>query len=234
MALAGLSIVSLTEVFYMKDYLGGIYYRMNSVFKFYNIAWILMGVSSLIIMAVVLGRVRIPRIPGGQAKVAAAIATAVAVIILIVAAPAVLAITGGGTPTLDGLQYLESSHPGDAAALPFVRGLPPGTVIAEGAKGDYSYPSRISSFTGVQTIIGWPGHEFMWRGPGGRTADRIEEVRKVYEDPAMAPGILRRYNVTYIYVGDTERDLYSSLSLPTEDLVPVYDAQGVTIYRFTG
>ena len=231
MALVGISIITFTEVFYLKDYLGGIYYRMNTVFKFYNIAWILMGVSALIIVAGVLGRLRIPRIPESQGWAAVVIAF----VILIIAAPAVLAIAGGGgVLTLDGLQYLESSHPGDAAALSYVRGLPPGTVIAEGAKGDYAYPSRISSFTGVQTIIGWPGHEFMWRGSGGRTSDRVEEVRAVYEDPAMAPGILRRYNVTYVYVGDTERDLYSRLRLPMEDLVPVYEAQGVAIYRFTG
>jgi uncharacterized membrane protein len=136
--------------------------------------------------------------------------------------------------TLDGLEYLGSSHPGDAAALPFVRGLPQGTVIAEGAKGDYAYPSRISSFTGVQTIVGWPGHEFMWRGAGGGTSARIDEVRAVYEDPVKAPGILRQYNATYVYVGDTERELYSLLNLPSDDLVPVYQARGVTIYRFTG
>lgn len=231
MALAGISIITFTEVFYLKDYLGGIYYRMNSVFKFYNIAWILMGVASLIIVAGVLGRVKIPKIPEGQGRVALVIA----LVVLVIAAPAVLAAAGGaGAFTLDGLQYLETSHPGDAAALPFVRGLPPDTVIAEGAKGDYAYPSRISSFTGVQTIIGWPGHEFMWRGAGGRTSDRIAEVQAVYEDPVRAPGILRRYHATYVYVGDTERELYSRINLPMEDLVPVYEAQGVTIYRFGG
>jgi YYY domain-containing protein len=231
MALVGISIITFAEIFYLKDYLGGIYYRMNTVFKFYNIAWILMGASSLIIVAEVLRRVRIPRVPAGQGRAAVAIT----LVILLVAAPGVLAVaSGSGVLTLDGLQYLENTHPGDSAALPFVRGLPPGTVIAEGAKGDYSYPSRISSFTGVQTIIGWPGHEFMWRGAGGRTSDRIEDVRAAYEDPERSPGILRQYNATYVYVGDTERDLYSRLNLPAGDLVPVYDAQGVTIYRFTG
>jgi YYY domain-containing protein len=231
MAFIGIAIITFAEFFYLKDYLGGIYYRMNTVFKFYNIAWILMGVSSLAILAGVLQRVRIPRIPSGRAMTALVVAAAV----LIAAIPAVLA-SGIGTmePTLDGLQYLGSTHPGDAAALPFVRGLPPGTVIAEGAKGDYAYPSRISSFSGVQTIIGWPGHEFMWRGAGGGTSARIEEVRQVYEDPEKAPGILRQYHVAYVYVGDTERELYGRLRLPAEDLVPVYEAQGVTIYRFTG
>jgi YYY domain-containing protein len=231
MALAGITIITFTELFYLKDYLGGIYYRMNTVFKFYNIAWILMGVSSLVIVAGLLGSQRTARAPPGQARAALVIAAA----ILVVAVPAVLA-TGIGTggPTLDGLQYVEGSHPGDAAALPFVRALPQGTVIAEGAKGDYDYPSRISSFTGVQTIIGWPGHEFMWRGAGANTSARIDDVQAVYEDPGRATEILRRYHVTYVYVGDTERELYSRLNLPLHDLIAVYQAKGVIIYRFNG
>jgi uncharacterized membrane protein len=190
-----------------------------------------MGVSSLVMVGRVLGRLEIPKVPSGQVKAAAIVAIGV----FIVAVPAFLAATwaGSGGPTLDGLQYLEGTHPADAAALPFVRALPPGTVIAEGVKGDYAYPSRISAFTGVQTIIGWPGHEFMWRGAGGRTSGRIEDVRAVYEDPAKSLGILRQYGVCYVYVGDTERDLYR-LNLPPDDLMLVYQAQGVTIYRFTG
>jgi len=228
--LAGIAIISLAEVLYLKDYLGGPYYRMNTVFKFYNIAWILMGVSSTVILARVLGRLQVPRVPPGAVK-AAAILSAV---LILIAVPAYLAAGNEGGPTLDGLRYVGGSHPGDAAALPFVRALPPGTVIAEGAKGDYDYPSRISAFTGVQTIVGWPGHEFMWRGATADTGGRLAEVRTIYENPAKAPATLRRYNVSYVYVGDTERELYSPLDLPTEDLIPVYVSEGVTIYRFTG
>ncbi|HMK15781.1 MAG TPA: DUF2298 domain-containing protein, partial [Methanomicrobiales archaeon] len=231
-ALAGIAIIIFAEAFFLKDYLGGIYYRMNTVFKFYNIAWILMGISATIILARVLGGLGIPRFPAGPAKAAAAITA----VVLLVALPAFAAggIGQGGGPTLDGLRFAEGSHPGDARALSFVRELPQGTVIAEGVKGDYDYPSRISAFTGVPTILGWPGHEMMWRGTTSDTAARVGDVRAIYEDPSGAPGILRKYNVSYVYVGDTERQLYSRLSLPLENLTPVYEAQGVTIYRFTG
>jgi YYY domain-containing protein len=230
-ALAGITIITFTEFFFLKDYLGGIYYRMNTVFKFYNIAWILMGVSATIIIGRVLGGLAVPRIPAGAVKAAAAISAAV---LLVAFAAFAAGGIGSGSPTLDGLRYVEGSHPGDARALSFVRGLPQGTVIAEGVKGDYDYPSRISAFTGVPAILGWPGHEFMWRGAVADTGGRAAEVKAVFEDPARAPGILRRYNVSYVYVGDTERQLYSRLDLPMDHLVPVYEAEGVTIYRFTG
>jgi YYY domain-containing protein len=230
-ALAGIAIITFTEFFYLKDYLGGEFYRMNTVFKFYNIAWIFMGVSSMVILARALGRLEVPRVPTGAVK-AAGVITAV---ILIIAVPALLAGgSGHWPPTLDGLQYVKGSHPGDARALSFVRGLPPGAVIAEGVKGDYGYPSRISAFTGVRTVLGWPGHEFMWRGAAADTGGRNGEVRRIYEDPDRAQGILRKYNVSYIYVGDTERELYSRMVLPMAYLVPVYEAGGVTIYRFDG
>ncbi|HMK15298.1 MAG TPA: DUF2298 domain-containing protein, partial [Methanomicrobiales archaeon] len=230
-ALAGIAIIIFTEAFFLKDYLGGIYYRMNTVFKFYNIAWILMGISALIIVARYLGSLDLPRFPAITARAAAVVSA----VVLLLAIPAFF-VAGGGSymPTLDGLQYLENTHPADARALPFVRGLPPGTVIAEGVKGDYDYPSRISAFTGVQTILGWTGHEFMWRGAPADTGGRAAEVKAVYEDPARAPGVLRKYNVSYVYVGDTERELYPQLDLPLDHLAPVYASDGVTIYRFTG
>jgi YYY domain-containing protein len=230
-ALAGIAIILFTEAFFLKDYLGGIYYRMNTVFKFYNIAWILMGIPATVILARFLGGLGLPRFPTVTVKAAAVISA----VILLLAIPAFFTVgIGSREPTLDGLLYLEGSHPADARALPFVRGLPPGTVIAEGVKGDYDYPSRISAFTGVQTILGWTGHEFMWRGATADTGGRVSEVGAVYEDPARAPGILRKYHVSYVYVGDTERQLYRRLDLPMDHLVPVYASEGVTIYRFTG
>ena len=80
-----------------------------------------------------------------------------------------------GTGTLDGLAYLSESHPGDAAAVAYLRTLAGNEIIVEAEGGDYTYYSRISSFTGIPGIIGMPFHEYMWRGDDTgwfSTADR--------------------------------------------------------------
>ena len=69
-----------------------------------------------------------------------------------------------GSRSLDGLAYLDTTHPGHAGGVAYLRHLPGDDRIVEAVGGDYTYYSRISSFTGIPSIIGEPFHEFMWRG----------------------------------------------------------------------
>ncbi len=88
-----------------------------------------------------------------------------------------------GGRTLDGLAYLNTTHPGDAGGVAFLRNLTDGERIVEAEDGDYTYYSRISSFTGIPAIVGQPFHEFMWRGDTtGWYSTRPADIRSIYED----------------------------------------------------
>jgi YYY domain-containing protein len=231
LAIFGLAIVILCELLYLKDNMGETYYRMNTVFKFYIAAWLLMGASSFSMFSTMTAR-RVP--PGYFPAWSGRLALAVVSVILIVAPLAVPLdppYTGG---TLDGLAYLGAAHPGDASAVAFLRSLPGVRGIVEAEGGDYTYFGRVSSFTGIPTIIGWPFHEYMWRtDTDGWYGKRLSDVRTIYEDPAMTTALMRQYNMTHIYVGDPERERYT-VRVEEAGLVTVYNNGGVLIYALNG
>ncbi len=227
LAILGLLILILCEFFYLKDYMGETYFRMNTLFKFYIAAWLILGISSSVMLASVLARyIRPGVIPARVSQ--AVLVTAAATLILL---PLVVPLDSPyRDATLDGLAYLRTAHPGDSEAVAFLRGLPgnPGLVEAEG--GDYTYYSRVSSFTGIPAVIGMPFHEFMWRGEaGGWYGQRLSDVRAIYEQPEQTADLMRRYNATLLYVGDPERQKYT-IRVEEAGLPILYDRGGVRIY----
>jgi cell division protein FtsW (lipid II flippase) len=160
--------------------------------------------------------------------------TLIAVAVLLTA-PLVLPLNVGYRGgTLDGLAFLNTAQPGDAAAIRYLSTLNGDEVIVEAVKGDYEYYSRISAFTGIPAVIGSPFHEFTWRGGDAGVMARVADVKIMYEDPSRRSDLAQKYHATLLYVGDPERVLYPSMDLSGGGLTPLYDAGGVTIYRFTG
>ncbi len=227
LAVMGLAIVIAAELVYLNDNMGETYYRMNTVFKLYLPAWILMGTASFAVLGKWLAAADPGRwIPGRTARV-----LPVAAVAFLLAAPFAVNIDFGyGSRTLDGAAYLETSHPDDAAAVAYLRGLEGDLRIVEAEGGDYTYYSRISSFTGIPTIIGMPFHEYMWRGDGANIPERSADVRAIYEQPARTIPLMQKYNATLLYVGDAERERYR-VSIPTDALELIYDERNVQIYR---
>jgi len=115
---------------------------------------------------------------------------------------------------LDGLLWLKTQHPDDYAGLEWlkrnVKGRP---VILEAVGESYTTFGRISTFSGLTTVIGWPVHEWLWRGSYDIPGQRVEEVRQIYLTPFsdLAQLKLAEYQVEYIFVGDKEREAYSNL-----------------------
>jgi len=87
-------------------------------------------------------------------------------------------------------------------------------VLAEADGDSYTDYGRFSSFTGIPTIIGWPVHEWLWRGSYDVVVPRREEVRTIYEseDIESTRMILDTYKVRFIVVGKLEREKYKSLA----------------------
>nr|WP_300998846.1 DUF2298 domain-containing protein [Methanoculleus sp.] len=238
LCIAGLLVLAFCEVFYLQEMLGGDYSRFNTIFKFYFDAWILFGTGSLLIAAGWLAGRR-PVLPAAARK--GALIAAVAVLI---AAPFALDVDIGrgllgidyppaGYTTLDGLAYLDATRPGEAAAVDYLRTLPGGHRIVEGENGDYGYYSRISSFSGIPTVLGQIGHELTWRGNGAWYTERPADIRAIYEDPGSTVALMEKYNATLLYVGEPEHERYD-VRLPDSGLRLVYDEGGVRIYERAG
>ena len=232
-----LMLTLVPEFIYLRDMFGT---RMNTVFKFYYQAWLLLalasayGVSRLAERGVAL-----------WLKLPALILTGLLVLGSLwypLAAIPSKADNFQGEPTLDGLAYLRRNSPGDMAAIAWIRSnVAPDAVVLEATGGSYSPEGagRISMSTGNPTLLGWDFHERQWRGNEGYdkfAAGRPEVIEQIYRTARAEdlPRLLEQWGVDYVLVGGLERNKYkiSEAALARFDaaLKLVYDQDGVRIY----
>jgi len=229
-AIFGLAILVVCELFYMKDNMGETYFRMNTIFKCYLPAWLMLGTAAFVMVGQWLSSWnRIPTLSARNSAVITGI-----VVCLLFAAPFLIQYNSGyGTGTLDGLAYLSTTNPGDAGGVAYLRTLTGNEILVEAENGDYSYYSRVSSFTGIPAIIGQPFHEFMWRVDNtGWFTERKTDIRDIYEQPDLTVPLMKKYNATLLYVGNEERERYT-VTLPVTGLTKVYSADNTDIYRLS-
>ena len=216
------------DFLYLQDNFG---YRINTIFKFYYQAWILLSIASAYGTAVLLRRLR------GFAN---SIFSVIFVFILIVGLTyPVLAFpnkTNGFTPpfgyTLDDFDRVQRENPDEAAAILWLRSAPDG-IIAEATGNPYSNVGRISIYTGLPTILGWGNHEGQWRDPALQ-GTRRQDIETLYVTPdwQTTQFILQQYNVRYVVVGNLERNSYRVNEEKFNNfLKPVFQQGNVTIYE---
>ena len=91
--------------------------------------------------------------------------------------------------------------------------------------------------TGLPTVLGWPGHEWQWRGSDhpepGRREGLVEQIYTAADLNTIAP-LLDELGVTYIYVGDLETGTYGAAGLEKfrDRLEVAFANDRVTIYRW--
>ncbi|HMM43994.1 MAG TPA: hypothetical protein PKA95_19020, partial [Thermomicrobiales bacterium] len=100
-------------------------------------------------------------------------------------------------------------------------------VILEASIGPYrGNGSRISSATGLPTVLGWDRHQRQQRYQAGIDR-RMSDVRAIYNDTDSTRKLemLRRYDVRYVIVGDVER-YWNSADNPA----PYASADGLAVF----
>jgi len=237
---AGFLLLMGCELFFLKD----LFYpwRMNTVFKFYYQAWLLLAIASAFSLYFIGSRWRPATLPGKLSMASWWVVCALLILgSLIYPVAATITFTDGfragvGEPTLDGLAFVQRSNPSEYEAIAWLNSEVAGApVIVEAAGGYFTDYFRVSARTGLPTILGCPGHERQWHGSDILFQGREQDVNLIYEseDISQVQGLLEKYDVTYVYIGHLERERYGDeVGQKFAGFMDVaFNNEGVTIYK---
>jgi YYY domain-containing protein len=218
--------------------------RMNTVFKFYLEAWLLLGLACGPVFCGLFRRDR----PHGAARLAwrGLVGAAATVGAFTSISGAWGAVTHRHTPgprwTLDGMAYLRTTDPQDLAAFEWInRNVPGLPVLAEAYGPSYGAYARVAMNTGLPIVLGWDYHVYQRGHRWPEINRRKSDLETIFTaaDEARVAAVLRHDHVALIYVGALERRTYAGGNLAdferwTDLLTPVYRNPGVTIFAVNG
>ncbi len=201
-----------TEFFYVGDLFNS---RMNTVFKLYYQAWLLLALAGGFALYHLWGNWRYSFAGAARYRLGWG---ALAAFGLACGTLYPVGATLNRTEAFERQGQLRGLHAfsaNDRAAFDWLRSVDEGqqVTIVEAVGGDYwvnGQFSRVSMATGVPAVLGWGGHEDQWRGDSSARAGRFEDVNALYQtaDKTAAEAIISKYGITYIYVGSVERTAY--------------------------
>jgi YYY domain-containing protein len=255
---AGLALTMMVEVITYKGDIG----RMNTVFKFYLQVWNFFALAAAIGIAFLH---RQPKETPSLAPRSSPLHFAWWLIfIVLIGIGLTYTVTATrakvndrfvmGSPSgLNGMEFLKTAVYADRdrdmileydrQAIDWLRANVPGSpVILEGNAPLYHWASRISIYTGLPTVIGWDWHQKQQRSIiDGSIIDRRQaSVTLMYNtrDANTALAEMKRFNVSYIVVGQLEHAFYDAAGFAKFDamtqagtLEQVYQNERTTIYR---
>jgi len=225
------------ELFYIRDPHG--IRRMNTMFKFYYQVWVFMAIASAFGLYWVASRWRPMALVGKLARASWWVVCVVLIASsLLYPIAATISFIHHETyePTLNGLAFLEKWEPSEYEAIEWLnREVDGAPVIVEASKDEGFEAFRISSRTGLPTILGSPGKERLWRGSDILFRGRVEDIDRIYQsdDISEVRKLLEKYDVTYIYVGAREQWQYGNdVGKNFASFMDVaFGNEGVTIYK---
>ncbi|MBF0551072.1 MAG: hypothetical protein HQK60_11105 [Deltaproteobacteria bacterium] len=202
----GLLMIYLPEFVYIHDQFSN---RMNTIFKFYYQAWLLLGLATAFVMVTEWHR--------GRGILLNWVNSVLIGLCLIYSVAATHNVTAGFSSTaltLNAIKHQERWNPDEMAAVRWVlQNTTPRAVIAQMQGASYTFDSDlISVYTGRPTLLGWDGHEVQWRGKdyGWMAGGRPEALAALYNPASVATiiDILKKWSIDYVYIGPGERRKY--------------------------
>jgi len=225
------------ELFYVVDTFND---RMNTIFRLYYEVWAMMAIAIAVGFYYLWQHWRPHAVLGRLVHISwwgfLGLLLAVSLIYPVAAAWSHTHDTSGPN-TLDGLAFVSAK---EKKAYDYLWTVPGSSVIVEATGDAYSKYGRVSSRTGLATILGWGPHEMVWRGSADALNGRYDDIDQIYktQDPSQLKSLLQKYKVNYVYVGNLEIIKYGSGTVKRLDAFiggvfdeKVFDNGAVVIYR---
>ena len=160
----GILLIMGSDLFFVRDSFNT---RMNTVFKLYFQAWILLAIGS----GFALYYWKSIRDSASGWKLSLANIWAVVFVVVCIAslyyAPAAVIAKSEGfsnDPTLDGLAFLKGRSHGEYEAITFLKNHASRKSTLIEAVGEWFDYGLISRSTGIPSVFNWHGHQLQWRG----------------------------------------------------------------------
>jgi YYY domain-containing protein len=231
LAAGALALIAVCELVFLKDTFNN---RMNTVFKFYYEVWLLLAVAGAYAVAHLSQRLRTRPLHyawlGGVGLLCAAAS------LYPVASFYTKANELKPAWTLDGDAFMRGSAPGDLLAIDYMnRQVKGDAVVAEATGDEYSQFARFGTYTGLESVLGWAGHELQWRGQWKEQPKRIADLTTLYTtgDQTTVKNLLTQYDVSYVVVGSLERQKYGNRdynAVFSKVGQVIFDQNGTTLY----
>ncbi|MFH1535972.1 MAG: DUF2298 domain-containing protein [Patescibacteria group bacterium] len=230
----GLISIIIPELIYFKDIYAG-YFRSNTMFKFSYQVFIASSIAGSYII--------VRTYPKFKNYLSSLYLTALVFLLFLALLFPYFAIKTyynnlNSYFGLDGIKYLSRLYPSDYQAILWIRQNIKGQPVILEANGEsYTDFARVSANTGLPTVIGWPVHEWLWRGTYGVASARIPDVQILYETSNLEKTLqlIEKYNIQLVFIGTLERQKYSNISENKFNILGkiIYTNGPTTIYQIT-
>lgn len=229
LGLCAIGLVLIPEIVYVKDIYSESYQRANTMFKLTYQAYILFSLCA--------GYIVIKLLTMGTSKEQKRFAKVSLVFYALTMWYIVVSVNAwfhnvfdmSKYQGLDAAAFMEEDMPSDYMACEWLNENVEGNAVILEATGDsYTDYGRVSVITGLQNVLGWYVHEWLWRSDTTELSTRKTDIETIYtsSDEEIVKELIDQYGIEYIYVGDLEYEKYENLN---DTLVK---SLGETVYSY--